>query len=205
MLAFLAKVGRIVVRAARAFVNSVISGTLPTAISNVVMVVAEGAIFMAGARLLFNRIRKFFRKNKKSTNAPVTVLATENKEKMTRSAKELMNRDQDVNQDIKRFGYTPDEIESDPDVAKCLKEIRRRYGMEPVVKGGNREDNDPKHDYYVQYDKHHKNIIFYHEITEDQDYEFCDKLYRHLYSKGVIRGPWNANPLREQVEEIYGK
>lgn len=205
MLAFLAKIGKIVVKAARMFVNSVISGTLPTAISNVVLVVAEGAIFMAGARLLYNRIRKFFRKNKKNSSTPVTVLATENKENMSKSAKEMMNRDQDIDQEIKLFGYTPEEVENDPDVAKCLKEIRKRYGIGPVEKGGISDEDDPKHDYYVQYDSHRKNIIFYHEITEDQDYDFCEKLFKHLCSKGIIRGPWNANPYREQVEEIYGK
>lgn len=183
--------------------TAIANGTLLTSI-------ASGISTAAGIGLLFMQLRKAFKKSKIKANQTVTEVVEENKSEITDRVTDIINRDQDVDQDIRYHGYTQTEINNDPGVAEVLKEFRKSHGIPEPSKTKRKGVGDERYDRHAQnepffvYSKDGSCIEFYHEMTEKQDREFCTKLYKRLRRMGFIHGPWNANPYRKEIERLYG-
>ena len=176
---------------------------------NILTNIASGISTAAGIALSWIQIRKAFKKTSTKANKTVVESVEENKSDIKDCVTDIVNRDQEIDQDIRYHGYTKSEVNNDPGVARALEEFRKTHGIEESNsrrKGvsGERYVRQNPHDPFFVYSKDGSCIEFYHEVTDKQDYEFCAKLYRRLRKMGWIHGPWNANPHKKEIERIYG-
>ena len=205
-------IGQIIIAHGRRLLTAALEGKLPEVITALLATIAS-----AGLSIL--SIKKLFRKVKISENKMATEVTKDEKKSVKKAVKAMINRDQDVDQDLRYNGYTEDEVSSDPGVARALENYRREYCPQyyqdttqtgKKKKGGKNKVSDaPISDlnekHFVVTDNETGDWIFYHQITQNFTEAMCKKLYEKLLDMGFIHGPWNANPHKREIERIYGK
>lgn len=198
-MSILAKIGKVIVKIAKAVVTFLTNSPLTEMIATSTLTVASTIITCRAASITFRKLVKFFKKNKSNSGTVMDMAKANNDVKD--AVKESINRDQDIDQNMRLHGYSEKELDSG------MKKIIREVNMEDRKLVDEEEEDiyDPHSQWYYMYDDSRRNIVFYHRITKDQPYEFCEKLYRKLCRHGFIKGPWNANPYRRAVENAYGQ
>lgn len=197
----LATIGKFVVKVAKMVVSFLTKSPLTELVANATLTAASAVITFKVASISVRKIIKFFKKNKNNSNGTVMDMAKANND-VKDAVKESINKDQNIDQDMRLHGYSEKEL--DFGMKKLIREVNLEDGK-IAAECKEEEDYDPSSHWFYMYDENHRNIIFYHRITKEQPYEFCEKLYRKLCKHGFIKGPWNANPHRRAIEEAYGQ
>ena len=196
----LATIGKYIVKAAKFIVNVLTNSPLTELVATSTLTVASCIITYKIVSVGVRKMIRRFKKRNKAGDGSVMDVAKKSTD-VKEAVKESLNRDQDIDQNIRLHGYTEKEL--DAGMKKMIREVNIEDGI--INTGEEKEVYDPESRWYYQYDEHRRNIIFYHRITPEQPYEFCEKLFKKLYSNGFIKGPWNANPHRRAIEERYGQ
>jgi len=162
---------------------------------------------VSSAVLSFVKLRRAFRKHKvKEVETADDVVKTERTKKEVKiKAKDIINRDQDIDQDDRENRYSDEEIK-DSGVAKCLREYRRKRGfnkVEPEIVSAD-QSSTKKEDYYQVVDTQTGKIVFFKKITQSCPRERCRDIYKILKRQGYINGLWSSNPYRPEAEALYG-
>ena len=120
---------------------------------------------------------------------------------------EAVNRDQDVNQDICRYGYTEKDLAKNPEVKAVVDRFNRAKGR---ISGNDLEK--------IKTVKKHKrletstfqatddfgNIVFVRRMKPGETREDMSKMLADLCRRGWIGGPWSTNKYKGQIKAIYG-
>ena len=182
---FLKKIGLGIVKVVKALFTGNVLDNLTKVISTT-----------SGAALTWLGIKKFFKKNKvKSEPVNAMEAVSENKEDVQDQVIDMINRDQEVDQEV-RYNKYAKELMRDPAVRKAMKNYREDH---PHTKGG--KESPKREALYIPYVRRDGKPypVFYHDITPEFPIEKCEKLYRILKGKGLLTGPWNENPMRVKI------
>lgn len=183
-------------------------------------IIAGTLASIASIGLSILSIKKFFKKVNLNEDMSASDVTRSEKDSIKKAMKNMINRDQDIDQDLRRNGYTDEEIANDPGVARALANYRRQYcpdyyapKAEQKAKGKGKKskkndpvrvDTDTDEKWFVVTDDDTNEMVFYHSITKEFTEAMCKKLYDKLVKMHWIHGPWNINPHKRDVVRLYG-
>ena len=162
---------------------------------------------IGGAGLAYFVVKTIIKKAFVKTSKCVAEVGKESKDSVIDAVTESINRDQDVNQDIVRYGYTEKEIAKNPEVKEVVDRFNAEKGRITKselgnYKPGKKAKRKERRTFKAVND--YGTLIFLKEMKEDETKEDCNRILKDLMSKGLVGGPWVTNPYKDRIRAIYG-
>lgn len=160
---------------------------------------------IGGVGLAYLFVKTIVRKMIVKTSDSVMEEAKQSKKTVTSAITEAVNKDQDVNQDICRYGYTEKDLQKHPEVKAMVDRFNKAKGRIPAddlekIKGG--KEKRKSNIFCVTDD--FGTVVFARRMKPGETKEDMSKMLNDLCRRGWIGGPWSTNRYKERIKAIYG-
>lgn len=161
---------------------------------------------VGGVGLAYLFVKTIVRKIIVKTSDSVMEEAKQSKKSVTSAITEAVNRDQDVNQDIARYGYTEKDLEKHPEVKVIVDKFNKAKGRIPAedlenVKGKKQKRHACN---IFRATDDFGNVVFIRQMKPGETKEDMSRILSELCSRGWIGGPWSTNRYKDRIKAIYG-
>lgn len=161
---------------------------------------------VGGVGLVYLFVKTIVRKMVVRTSDSVMEEAKQSKT-LSDAITEAVNRDQDVNQDIVRYGYSEKDLEKHPEVKSAVDKFNKAKGRIPAdevntSKAGKKTKRRETNVFRATDD--FGTVVFVRQMKPDETREDMSKLLSELCRRGWIGGPWSTNPYKDRIKAIYG-
>lgn len=156
---------------------------------------------VAGVGLSYIFLKTILKKMLVKPAKTVIEQASADKDSVIDAVTESINRDQDIDQDIARYGYTEKELAKNPEV----KEMVDKFNSERVL-GGSMSRKSDKHKEAKTFKAvdDHGCLVFLRRMKEGETKEDVTNILKDLIRRGWIGGPWATNPYKAKIANLYG-
>ena len=161
---------------------------------------------VGGIGLVYLYVRTILRKIVVKTSNTVMEEARESKG-VVNAITEAVNRDQDVNQDICRYGYTEKDLAKNPEVKAAVDKFNKAKGRISsealeTLRAGKKQKREESKTFQATDD--FGNVVFVRRMKPNETREDMSKILADLCRRGWIGGPWSTNQYKSRIKAIYG-